>query len=205
MFRRLSALAPLVAAPALLMAMPALAATDPAVGTAAVPAPVSVQEAVVGLTPAEVRAWLIEKGATVAVPRTIEGETIEGETFQGQTVLQVNDGSANWLIFFYGCDATGRCQDIQFAANIVADGLSLDRINAWNREQRFVKAYLQTNPDGTNAAVLQFDVLLQPGLDVEQMNDPTVVWLELLARFIEGLIAPSTETTAPPPVTLPVN
>ena len=195
MFRRLSALAPLVAAPALMMAMPALATADP--GAASVTGPVSAptQEAVVGLTPAEVRAWLVEKGATVEEPQTIEG----------QTLLRVNDGSANWLIFFYGCDATGRCQDIQFAANIVADGLSLDRINAWNREQRFVKAYLQSNLDGTPSAVLQFDVLLLAGLGVDQLNDPTVVWLELLARFIEGLIAPTTETTAPAPVTLPTN
>ncbi|WP_370234516.1 YbjN domain-containing protein [Brevundimonas sp.] len=195
MFRRLSALAPLVAAPALMMAMPALATADP--GAASVTGPVSAptQEAVVGLTPAEVRAWLVEKGATVEEPQTIEG----------QTLLRVNDGSANWLIFFYGCDATGRCQDIQFAANIVADGLSLDRINAWNREQRFVKAYLQSNLDGTPSAVLQFDVLLLAGLGVDQLNDPTVVWLELLARFIEGLIAPTTETTAPAPVTLPTS
>ena len=195
MFRRLSALAPLGAAPALLMAMPALAAADP--GAASVTGPVSAptQEAVVGLTPTEVRAWLVEKGATVEEPQTIEG----------QTLLRVNDGSANWLIFFYGCDATGRCQDIQFAANIVADGLSLDRINAWNREQRFVKAYLQSNLDGTPSAVLQFDVLLLAGLGVDQLNDPTVVWLELLARFIEGLIAPTTETTAPAPVTLPTS
>ena len=195
MFRRLSALAPLVAAPALMMAMPALATADP--GAASVTGPVSAptQEAVVGLTPAEVRAWLMEKGATVEEPQTIEG----------QTLLRVNDGSANWLIFFYGCDATGRCQDIQFAANIVADGLSLDRINAWNREQRFVKAFLQSNVDGTPSAVLQFDVLLLAGLGVDQLNDPTVVWLELLARFIEGLIAPTTETTAPAPVTLPTN
>ena len=195
MFRRLSALAPLVAAPALMIAMPALATADP--GAASVTGPVSAptQEAVVGLTPAEVRAWLVEKGATVEEPQTIEG----------QTLLRVNDGSANWLIFFYGCDATGRCQDIQFAANIVADGLSLDRINAWNREQRFVKAYLQSNLDGTPSAVLQFDVLLLAGLGVDQLNDPTVVWLELLARFIEGLIAPTTETTAPAPVTLPTS
>ena len=195
MFRRLSALAPLVAAPALMMAMPALATADP--GAASVTGPVSAptQEAVVGLTPAAVRAWLVEKGATVEEPQTIEG----------QTLLRVNDGSANWLIFFYGCDATGRCQDIQFAANIVADGLSLDRINAWNREQRFVKAYLQSNLDGTPSAVLQFDVLLLAGLGVDQLNDPTVVWLELLARFIEGLIAPTTETTAPAPVTLPTS
>jgi hypothetical protein len=195
MFRRLSALAPLIAAPALLMAMPALAAADPGAASLAVPVAAPTQEAVVGLTPAEVRAWLMEKGATVEEPQTIEG----------QTLLRVNDGSANWLIFFYGCDAAGRCQDIQFAANIVADGLSLDRINAWNREQRFVKAYLQANVDGTPSAVLQFDVLLLAGLGVDQLNDPTVVWLELLARFIEGLIAPTTETTAPAPVTLPTN
>lgn len=195
MFRRLSALAPLIATPALLMAMPALAAADPGAASVAVPVAAPTQEAVVGLTPAEVRAWLMEKGATVEEPQTIEG----------QTLLRVNDGSANWLIFFYGCDAAGRCQDIQFAANIVADGLSLDRINAWNREQRFVKAYLQSNVDGTPSAVLQFDVLLLAGLGVDQLNDPTVVWLELLARFIEGLIAPTNETTAPAPVTLPTN
>ncbi|MBU2166580.1 MAG: YbjN domain-containing protein [Alphaproteobacteria bacterium] len=193
MFRRLSALAPLVAAPALLMAVPALAAADPGAAPASGARATSTQEAVVGLTPAEVRAWLMEKGATVEAPQTIEG----------QTLLRVNDGSANWLIFFYGCDAAGRCQDIQFAANIVADGLSLDRINAWNREQRFVKAYLQSNIDGTPSAVLQFDVLLLAGLGVDQLNDPTVVWLELLARFIEGLIAPTTEAAPAAPVTLP--
>ena len=144
MFRRLSALAPLIAAPALLMAVPALAAGDPGAAPVTGPVAAPTQEAVSGLTPAEVRAWLTEKGATVEEPQTI----------QGQTLLRVNDGSATWLIFFYGCatwliffygcDATGRCQDIQFAASVVADGLSLDRINAWNREQRFVKAYLQT-------------------------------------------------------------
>lgn len=180
MFRRLSALAPLVAAPALLMAAAPVAAADPGAAPASALAPASTQDASVGLTPAEVRAWLTEKGATVEAPQTIEG----------QTLLRVNDGSANWLIFFYGCDATGRCQDIQFAANIVAGGLSLERINSWNREQRFVKAYLQSNIDGTPSAVLQFDVLLQPGLGAEQMNDPTVVWLELLARFVESLTTP---------------
>lgn len=192
MFRRLSALAPLVAAPALLMAMPALAATDPGSAPASGPVAAPTQEAVSGLTPAEVRAWLIEKGATVEEPQNIEG----------QTLLRVNDGSANWLIFFYGCDAAGRCQDIQFAASVVADGLSLDQINAWNREQRFVKAYLQPSQT-TPTAVLQFDVLLSGGLGVEQLNDPTVVWLELLAAFVESVFAPTNETTAPPPVTLP--
>lgn len=193
MFRRLSALAPLIAAPALLMAVPALAAGDPGAAPVTGPVAAPTQEAVSGLTPAEVRAWLTEKGATVEEPQTI----------QGQTLLRVNDGSATWLIFFYGCDATGRCQDIQFAASVVADGLSLDRINAWNREQRFVKAYLQTN-QSASTAVLQFDVLLSAGLGVEQLNDPTVVWLELLAGFIESVFAPTNQTAPPPPVTLPI-
>ena len=193
MFRRLSALAPLIAAPALLMAVPALAAGDPGAAPVTGPVAAPTQEAVSGLTPAEVRAWLTEKGATVEEPQTI----------QGQTLLRVNDGSATWLIFFYGCDATGRCQDIQFAASVVADGLSLDRINAWNREQRFVKAYLQPN-QSASTAVLQFDVLLSAGLGVEQLNDPTVVWLELLAAFIESVFAPTNQTAPPPPVTLPI-
>lgn len=190
MFRRLSALAPLVAAPALLMAAVPAAAADPAAAPATGPVVSVGQEA--GLTPAEVRAWLIDKGATVEEPRTIEG----------QTLLQVNDGSTNWLIFFYGCDATGRCQDIQFAASVVANGLSLERINAWNRDQRFVKAYLQPGQT-TSTAVLQFDVLLLAGLGVDQLNDPTVVWLELLGSFIESLLTPTNEISAPPPVTLP--
>ena len=193
MFRRLSALAPLIAAPALLMAVPALAAGDPGAAPVTGPVAAPTQEAVSGLTPAEVRAWLTEKGATVEEPQTI----------QGQTLLRVNDGSATWLIFFYGCDATGRCQDIQFAASVVADGLSLDRVNAWNREQRFVKAYLQPN-QSASTAVLQFDVLLSAGLGVEQLNDPTVVWLELLAGFIESVFAPTNQTAPPPPVVLPI-
>lgn len=181
---------PLFAALAAL-ALPTTVVADPAVSIrAAAPQPVAAQPAVAlaqdavhGLTPHEVRAWLLEKGASVEEPQTV----------QGQTLLRVNDGSANWLIFFYGCDATGRCLDIQFAASVSAGGLSLERINAWNREQRFIKAYLQPGTDAAPpTAVLQYDLLFQPGLGVEQMNDPTVVWLEMLAQFVESLIPSAT-------------
>ena len=66
-----------------------------------------------------------------------------------------------------------------------------------------MKAYLQTN-QSASTAVLQFDVLLSAGLGVEQLNDPTVVWLELLAGFIESVFAPTNQTAPPPPVTLPI-
>ncbi|HEV7226815.1 YbjN domain-containing protein [Brevundimonas sp.] len=139
----------------------------------------AVAPAFVGLTPESVRDWLSTAGAQVGEV-TRDGEDV---------FFRVDDAGLVWFVFFYGCEADGRCGDVQFNAVFEGQGVTVEEVNAWNREQRFLKAFL-TQAEGQPVVFMQFDVLLTSGLPVEQMADPTIVWLEGLTRastFLDGV------------------
>ncbi|MBX9576459.1 MAG: YbjN domain-containing protein [Caulobacteraceae bacterium] len=139
----------------------------------------SVAPAFVGLTPESVRDWLSTAGAQVG------DVTRDG----GDVFFRVDDAGLVWFVFFYGCEADGRCGDVQFNAVFNGQGVTAEEINGWNREQRFLKAFV-TEAEGEPVVFMQFDVLITSGLPVEQMADPTIVWLEGLNRasaFLEGV------------------
>ncbi len=162
----LSALLSLAAAPAL--AQDASESTPP-------PAP-----APTGVDPEAVAAWLTEKGGGVE-PLQVRGS---------QVVMTVHDGSQQWHVIFLACDA-GRCGDAQFNARFAAPDVTVETINRWNWSNRFLKAYLATPTDGSEPqAIVQYDLLIN-GDDVNQLNDPTSVWVQSLPRFAAHLAAGS--------------
>lgn len=125
-----------------------------------------------GLAVADVSAWLAGKGGEVSEVRR------EGD----QTFFTVKDGAITWAIFFHGC-AADVCEDIQYSAVFANPAVTLDAVNAWNTEQRFLKAFYVPGEAGAPpSAAVQYDLLLQPG-GVEQLNDPTAVWVGLLPQF----------------------
>lgn len=143
-------------------------AAAPAVAQTA-PAPAAAQP---GLAIADVRSWIAARG----------GDVSEVQRDSGQTFISVRDGQMTWAVFFYGCNA-GVCSDIQYAAFFSNDGVTLDKVNAWNREQRFLKAfYAPADADGGPTATVQYDLLLQPG-GVDQLTNPTAVWVGMLGIF----------------------
>jgi len=163
MTRRL--ISTLVTALALVAAAPALAHARPQ--TAAQPA------AATGLDIGEVSRWITSKGGVVS--------DIQRE--QGETFFTVRDGDVTWMLFFYGC--TGDvCTDIQYSAVFSNAGITPETVNAWNQGQRFLKAafFAPVTADGLPSAVVQYDLLLQPG-GIQQLNDPTAVWVGLVAEF----------------------
>ena len=155
--------APLAAAALLALAAPAAASTGPApVQTAATP----------GVSIEAVRAWLISKG----------GQVSEINRQDGETWISINDSPLSWVIFFYSCEADV-CGDIQYAASFSNPGISQAMINDWNRDQRFLKAYFIPAADGRdNTGVVQYDLLIHAG-DVEQLTDPTALWVEMVNEF----------------------
>lgn len=169
---RLSAL---FAAALLAVALPSAATAQDAPAPAAAP--------FVGLTPDAVRQWLVDAGAT-AGPVTRD----ESDVF-----FRVEDGGTVWFVFFYGCEADGRCGDMQF--NTVFDGkdVSPEVVAAWNRERRFLKAF-QTEAAGQPLIFVQYDVLFISGQRVDQLADAAVIWLEGLDLFVRHLQA----AAAPP-------
>ncbi|MGV9007236.1 MAG: YbjN domain-containing protein [Brevundimonas sp.] len=164
--RRLVALlatATLLTAPAAALAStPQTPAPTPPVAAAPVPG---------GLPISAVRDWLIGVGANVS----------EVTRQNDQAWLTVTDGSVTWLLFFYSCQADV-CGDIQFTAAFSNDSITLDKVNQWNQEHRFLKAYF-TPADTGGTAIVQYDVLLVPGAGTAQLADPTAVWVGLLPDF----------------------
>lgn len=132
-----------------------------------------------GLTPAEVGTWITGLGGRVGPV----------QTENGLTFFAVTDAGLTWAVFFYGCEA-GVCGEVQFSAVVPGSGATLDKVNAWNRDNRYLKAF-HTAAE-TPTATVQYDVVVLSGGGVEQLADPLAVWLQLLPKFASemGYVAP---------------
>ena len=123
-----------------------------------------------GLTPAEVGTWITGLGGRVGPV----------QTENGLTFFTVTNAGLTWAVFFYGCEA-GVCGEVQFSAVVPGAGATLDKVNAWNRDNRYLKAF-HTSAE-TPTATVQYDVVVLSGGGVTQLADPLAVWLQLLPRF----------------------
>ena len=159
--RRLALAAALVLNVSPLTAGAAFAQTAPA------PAPATASR---GLTPAEVGTWITGLGGRVGPV----------QTQNGLTFFTVTNAGLTWAVFFYGCEA-GVCGEVQFSAVVPGAGATLDKVNAWNRDNRYLKAF-HTSAE-TPTATVQYDVVVLSGGGVTQLADPLAVWLQLLPKF----------------------
>lgn len=164
--------------PLLLAASAVLSLSLAAPGGARAQEAVASAPAFVGLTPESVRDWLVAAGAEA-------GEVMRED---GDVFFRVDDAGVVWFIFFYGCEADGRCGDMQFNTVFDGTGVSADTVAAWNREQRWLKAFA-TDANGQPVVFVQFDVLFVSGQSVSQLADATVLWLEGVDRFAAHLRA----------------
>jgi hypothetical protein len=176
----------LTALPAALAAALMLAGAAPTLAQTPAPAPTAPAAAVKGVSVADARAWLIGLGGSVAEPTADEGAQI----------LTIADQPLPWTLTFYNCAGAGPCDDVQFGA-VFSGPITAEQINTWNRENRYLKAYFVPAPAGAEAgAVAQYDVLLtQTGTD--QLQEPTVIWIQMLQTFAQSL-AQAAPPAAPP-------
>lgn len=137
-------------------------------------APAAAQE---GVSVAETRAWLASVGAEVGEP------VVDADG----TRLDVRDGPLNWRLAFPGC-TTAVCGDAQFSARFTTPGATAEAVAAWNRDQRFLKAWAA---DG--AATVEYDLILESGAPDAALAAPTALWVEGVRRFAVhvGFAAPA--------------
>ncbi|MEY4555738.1 MAG: hypothetical protein RL093_857 [Pseudomonadota bacterium] len=166
-----------------LFATLALAATLPGAALAQTPPPAVA--ATTGVSVFEARTWLTGLGGTVGEPITRDGVTS----------LHIADEPLPWNLTFYGCGPS-LCDDVQFSA-IFTGPITAEQINDWNREHRFLKAFFVPAgvAGGDASAVVQYDAVLT-STGTGQLREPTVVWLQLLLEFAQGLAA-AVATPAP--------
>lgn len=78
-----------------------------------------------------------------------------------------------YALFLYDCDdATRVCQSAQFVAGFSDANADLARINAWNAERRFGKAWLDDEED----PVLELNVTLVGGMTRAHLDDVFDWW-----------------------------
>ena len=159
-----------------LFAALALSVALPGAALAQTPPPAAA--ATHGVSVAEAKAWLTGLGGSVGEPVLSEGVTS----------LHIADSPLPWNLSFYGCGQT-LCDDVQYSA-IFTGPITADQINAWNRDNRFLKAFhVPAAPGASEAtAVVQYDVVLA-GSGTGQLQEPTVIWLQMLRQFAQGLAA----------------
>jgi hypothetical protein len=122
-----------------------------------------------GVTAQEVASALQAKGYQAEIGRDSGGDPM---------ISSALDGSS-YKILFYNCKS-GRCASIQFATAFdMKNGLTLAKVNSWNREKRFGRAYLDDEMD----PFVEYDVDMERGATNEAITNAIDVWAAVVPAF----------------------
>lgn len=87
-----------------------------------------------------------------------------------------------YSVYFMNCsDDNKDCEDLNFYAGFLDNKQTLDAINAWNRDKRFGKAYLDSDLD----AVVEFDFNLEHGVTRENVDAGFSLWSLILGQYTD--------------------
>jgi hypothetical protein len=158
--RKLSVLAGLAAAASLaFMAAPAAARDLPAGG----------------MTATELANWLIGTGHPAQVK--------PDPTTPGDQIVSSSTDGIEFDIYLYDCSGSGnarRCTSMQYASGWAArSSYNAERVNSWNREKRYIKAYLTTG----GGLFGEYDLDISPGGTFEMLNDCLDNWRRNVVSF----------------------
>jgi hypothetical protein len=134
------------------------------------------------------QAQMVRAQDPAGVLRALEAAGLEGEMDkdgEGDPMIASKIDGTNFRVIFYNCTNHQECATIQFhTAYSLTTPVTLDKINAWNRRQRFGRAYL----DDENDPVLQMDVDLDDGgMSTELFTDNVEFWQAIVANFEEHI------------------
>lgn len=110
------------------------------------------------------------------------GYNVEVKQAEGESFLSVDMESYRFLLLPFGCDDKGKnCKSVQFfAAFDPASSPSLEAMNAYARENRWGRIYL----DKENDPAIEFDLdLEQGGMSPELFLDNVAYWEAVVAGY----------------------
>jgi hypothetical protein len=128
-----------------------------------------------GVTVDEVAAVLRAAGLNAEVGKDDQGDP---------KIRSLNEGGDfEFYVYFYDCK-NDRCSAIQFSEGYdMPNGISCERIDAWNRDWRYGRAFR----DKENDPWLQMDVDVLRGSSTESIDNNLEVWLTVLREFQKHL------------------
>ena len=95
------------------------------------------------------------------------------------TVVRSTLDGTPFAIYLYDC-RKDRCASLQYEASFSnAENISLARLNNWNRQSRYVRAYL----DRSGRVIGEYDIDIAPGMDAKGLDHSLRRWRSALSRF----------------------
>ena len=124
-----------------------------------------------GLTLSETVAWLHAGG--------YKAEVLTRKDSDKPKYIGSASGGVNFYIDLYDCKAD-RCASLQFFSAFDKDQpMTAEKINGWNLENRYSRAYIDDEGD----PYLEYDANLSPGGTYEALDDDLQVWTNSLGKF----------------------
>ncbi len=100
----------------------------------------------------------------------------------GDPMINGKIEGVSYYLFFRNCaDDNTACEDLNFYAGFLDNKQTMEAINAWNRDKRFGKAYLDSDLD----AVIEYDVNLEHGISRENLDSTFQVWSLILKQYAD--------------------
>ncbi|PSL12259.1 putative sensory transduction regulator [Marinobacterium halophilum] len=118
------------------------------------------------------------------------GSAVVDQDEYGDPLITGRIEGTKYGIFFYNCTDGADCKDIQFAAAWSDKAISRARINEWNRDMRFGKAYLDDEGDPN----LEMAVNLRYGVSTDNFDD-TIDWWRVVTADFETFMQQQESTT----------
>lgn len=137
--------------------------------------------ALLALLPAAAPAQVVGDPRVIGLLMTEYGLPVaEDVNPDGTPELHSRVDGIRFRVLFYGCDPAG-CATVQFSTGFDLDRpMALPRINDWNRDRRFGKAFLDADGD----PFVEMDVnLYGDGIGRRNFDDTLDLWRQVLSDF----------------------
>jgi hypothetical protein len=102
----------------------------------------------------------------------------------GEPAITSGAGGIKFTIFFENCSDGKNCTTVNFMTGFTDVEATLAKVNEWNRQNRFARAYI----DGDDDPVLKMDVDLDhQGIARANFNEYVDIWGSLAPKFLAFL------------------
>ncbi len=103
----------------------------------------------------------------------------------GDPMIRVEARGYRYVILFYGCTNGKDCTSLGLYSFVSGEGVDIDKVNKWNHDNRFGRAYIDDDKDG----VVEMDINLeQGGMSQALFADHIDKWMYVLAQFNKAMV-----------------
>lgn len=125
---------------------------------------------VTAANPESVASVIRGKGYTVEVSKDSDGDPL----------IKAEGNGVNFIVLFYGCTNGKACQTISFYAGWTDSEANEQKLNEWNRDQRFGRAYIDKDGD----PCIEMDVDLDDGgMSKILFEDNVEFWMTVMSQY----------------------